>query len=314
MFKVSPFVRNFVSLLLVVTMLLGCATPMGSQPASVPSTTTGGGEGQQPVAVPKPEPQAWVISLPWDYSTLLAECGKSREVAATNFVPQMLPQDCVNMFSHGLRAMRLAEFAAAGISVVAVFSAIADGSAHIEKTATDSSGKVFSALVDYMGQKIILIFGAVKKPTTFPLPLVKIGETVAQAMERMFSSQGGRFPNPIPAEKLTQTLEALKSLAGCVSDLLRKHSVDTVPAGPIPEATDQPVPLPEGTQEVPNGTSSIVTNQSQTFATTDSELLQFSPEEIEILIFLGVVAIIGYVVISCVTTACTGTLVLVVFV
>lgn len=222
-----------------------------------------------------------------------------------------MPQDCANLFSHGLRAKRLLEFAAAGISVLGVFSGLADGSASIERIQTKGDGVIFAALVDYVGQKVLIIFGAVEKPTTFALPWVEKGETMAQAMERFFGTKG-KFPNPLSGEEFAKVAESLRALGGCVKTLLEKHNVDTAQS-PIPEAVDQPVPVPAETPVVPDGTSNIMTNESQTFATTDSSLLNFTPEEIEILIFLGVVLVVGYVVISCITSACTGTVVLVVF-
>lgn len=215
-------------------------------------------------------------------------------------MPAKLPQDCANLFSHGLRPERLAEFAALGIDVAVIFEAIGSGDFSVMHAGLDANGRDHGFDILVRGVRVLLIFGQTKKPTIFPLPKAKIGETMAEAMARLFTGANAKFPNQV--EMTAEITAGIKNLAGCVSGLIREHLTGNTR---IPRAPDVNVDAPTGTPTV-EATSEMVIAPSGAFATTDSALASLAPEEIELLIILGVVVVVGVVVISCVTTACIG--------
>lgn len=279
--------KRLVVIALVLALIAGCA----------PSPVTY--DGYQPV--PKPEPPIIVISLPISLQEVVARC-QPVQVASLSPMPAKLPQDCANLFSHGLRPERLAEFAALSIDVAGIFEAIASGDYSVMHAGNDGGvnggDNGFDLLV--RGVRVLLIFGQTKKPTIFPLPKLSIGETMEQAMTRLFTGAKAKFPNPV--EITAEVTAGIKSLAGCVSGLIREHLTGKAK---LPKAPDEKVGAPTGTPTV-EATSAMVIAPSGAFATTDNALANLAPEEIELLIFLGVVVVVGVVVISCVATACLG--------
>lgn len=268
---------------LIVVSLTACAT----------GPTTG------PEPAPKPEPPIMVISLPVTLNEVLARC-EPVQVASLSAVPPALPQDCANLFTHGLRPERLAEFAALGIDVTLIFQAINSGDFSMINAGLDANGRDSGFDMMVKGVRVLLIFGQTTKPTIYPLPKIKIGETMAEAMVRLFTGANAKFPTKI--EMTAEITAGIKSLAGCVSGLIKEHMTS---GNKLPKAQDENVSAPTGTPTV-EAPSEMVIAPSGAFATTDSNLARLAPEEIELLIFLGVVVVIGVVVISCATTACIG--------
>ncbi len=276
--------KKLVLCVLMLALVAGCTS----------SPVSGG-----PQVSPKPEPPIVVISLPISLQEVVARCAPV-QVASLAPIPAKLPQDCANLFSHGLRPERLAEFAALGIDVAVIFEAIGSGDFSVMHAGLDADGRDHGFDLLVRGVRVLLIFGQTKKPTIFPLPKVKIGETMAEAMARLFTGANAKFPSPV--EMTTEITAGIKSLAGCVSGLIREHLAGRVR---VPQAPDEKVEVPVGTPTV-EAPAQLVIAPSGAFASNESALASLAPEEIELLIFLGVVVIIGVVVISCVTTACLG--------
>ncbi len=298
---------GFFVLLVIVSMLVGCTSPIpGPEQPDVPVLVpTGTIE-----PYPHPEPPVLVVALPIEYSQLLAKYGPY-EVASTDASFARVPQDCANLFSHGLRAKRLADFASFGISVAALFEAISKGSAVIERAGiSEANGTSLGVLISFGTYKVFMIFGNISKPTIYPLPWVSKGETMAQAMENIFGPSG-QFRRAV--DVTVELTNSVKQLAGCVNGLIKKNRIDTVtPEAAAPGAipAPEPIPMPAETPVVPVPEGALV-DVSSSFATTNLDLLQFDSAEIELLIILGVVVIVGAVAIACVTTGCLAAIPLV---
>lgn len=275
---------KFVNLLIAFSLLLMAA---GCTPETI--------NPNQPQAVPRPEPPILVVALPIEYQQLLAEYGPY-EVASASLAPARVPADCNNLFTHGLRSKRLNDFASHGISVAALFEAISTGQAVIERAGiSDANGASLGVLISFGAHKVFMIFGGgITKPTIYPLPWISKGETMKQALDRIFDPVRGTFKQSVEVTAALQ--QSVRQLAGCVKGLIDKHSVDSVPQGaPEAEPAPEPIPVPAGTPQAEEpGASADKTNS---FASTDPDLLNLSPEEVQLLILLGVVVVVAVVVV-----------------
>lgn len=237
-----------------------------------------------------PEPPVWILSLPVTPEELATACGPY-EVASTSLAPARNADDCANLFRHGLRPKRLKEFAQQGINIAGLFAAMASGEAAFDYMGQSGYDQdMLGVLVSWTGYKIFIVFGGSNTPTLFPLPFVKKGETMLQALVRVTKN----FPKPID---VASTTSALKNLAGCVSRKLQGEGETAVEGQPQAEAAPAPVPVPEGTptsESVPEG---VEVDATSSFASADQGLLDLSPEEINTLIAIGVVVIVVVVVV-----------------
>jgi hypothetical protein len=253
------------------------------------------------VAIPKPEPPAIIISVPYTLQELAMRCGTAK-LASADFIPSAMPQDCADFMRHGLRAKRLAEFAALNISVEAIMSAIGQGVYEVQNSGADGTTTALHMIVN--GIRVIMMFGGVSNPTIFPIPNLKYGETLAESIAKWFTGENARFSTPV--EITNQVKDTIMALARCVTDQLRSHS--------IPEPVTSPAPMPVPTAEpVEFSASTMTINTESTFVVDTSNsnagfLTNLSTEEIQVLMLVGTVVVVGAVIIAtCGTTGCTTT-------
>lgn len=251
--------------------------------------------------IAKPEPPAIIISVPYTLQELAMRCGTAK-LASVDFVPSAMPQDCADFMRHGLRAKRLTEFAALNISVEAIMSAIGQGSYEVQNSGADGPTTALHMIVN--GIRVIMMFGGVSNPTIFPIPNIKHGETLAESIAKWFTGENARFATPV--EVTSEIKETVKALARCVSDQLKDRL--------IPEPIAQPAPIPVPTAEpVEFSASTMAVNTESTFVVDMSNanagfLTNLSTEEIQVLMLVGTVVVVGAVIIAtCGTTGCTAT-------
>lgn len=260
-------------LFLTLALLTGCVagTPTGPQP------------------IPHPEPPIIIISVPMTLEEVeeFSYCG--RQVASLSPMPLAVSPQCKDFVDH-LSPKRIAEFAAAGMTALNVFRAIADGQAQIMEMARRPDQGQVAMYVIVGGMNVILILGKTINPTAFPIPGDRIpGETVRQAIDRIFAS----FSERNLAISATLTV-ALGKLFSCIADelLARQPVLEPVPA-------NEPVSVPVGTPRVELATlpPELVYSPAE-FVSNESWIAELSADEVTALVILGVVVVVGVVCIA----------------
>lgn len=260
-----------VIVLMLVSFILSACNPEAQtiQPQRVATP-----EDIVPVGTPMPEQTATEILRSWDLEE--GEKVNILQVSAAGIQDACNPEDAYLFWQH-IAVNHLREFPE--VAVITIFEGIASGTIQPDKVVGDSSRAVIK--ITALGQKWLFITGKAVKSTMY---VVTDARYVASMLKGVAVSA-----------------KPLAKIAVCVLMAYKTWVRDGRPPdpdSPVRDVTPVPVRLPEPNIAMPTVEPSVVT----TAMTVQGQQVVFlgnidlSPEEVAVLMTLGVVVVVGVII------------------
>lgn len=268
-------------LLAVVLVLSGCGpAPVSNGPQAVPVQTPGGTI--VPTGTPMPPSEAKEVLASWDLQegeqVHVLQIGSDQEIMEAGIEGACNPENARLFWEH-IVVNHLREFPE--VAVITILDGLASGTLVPDKVVGNSNRAVIK--ITTMGQKWLLIVGKAVKPSLYVV-------TDARYIASMIKG------TVVSAKPLAGIAICLKAAWEGWKNAGRPHDPDTPVRDVTPIAVKLPTPDPAKLPTVaPISTTPLTLQGQQVYFLGDVRL---SPEEVALLIGLGVIVVVGVMIIS----------------